>query len=119
MCKIFMYCMNFISSHDRIKYADKVRALVSGLDADPTMEKLSAEQLQDLNEILNLAGFLLAKYEDQKNFHDILKEFVDIIRHTASSIENIDGSIEDLLISAEGSVASLREAYERMSRSDK
>lgn len=104
-------------AHDAGKDLARVKESTSKFYADiPDSSRLSAEQLQDLNEILNLAGYLLAKYEDRKDFYAIMEEFVEIIKRTASSIEKVDADVEEMLISAESSVASLREAYDRMSQ---
>ncbi|MCH8973365.1 MAG: hypothetical protein IH814_04415, partial [Thaumarchaeota archaeon] len=54
---------------------------------DKRIEKLTTEQLQDLNEILRITDFILTKHEAKKEFYSLLKEFVDIINKSAGSVE--------------------------------
>lgn len=68
------------------------------------IDKLSPEELQDLNKIVGLANFMLCKYEDKKNTREILGNFVSIIEDTCSSIDGIDDKIAELLVSAEDSI---------------
>jgi len=41
------------------------------------IEKLSFEQLQDLNQLVHAADYILTKYEDNKEVYSLLKDFVD------------------------------------------
>lgn len=68
------------------------------------IEKLNTSELQDLNEILRIADFILTKHETNKDFHSILKEFVGIIDKSAASIESLDDEICELVISAESTI---------------
>lgn len=93
----------------------KVRLLSSKIEDrlhghDNSIERLSEEQLGDLNEILKLADYLLTKHEDKKDFHDLLKEFVAMINRSAQAVEEIDGDIEELVLSAEASLSRIRDA---------
>ena len=113
-----------IISHGRDlkKDLERVRRLSSKIEGrirgpeDSRMERLSQEQLQDLDEILRLAHHLLAKHEDKKDLYGMLKEFVDIIDHSAGSIENLDGEIEELVLSAEESISRIRDAQSSVAK---
>ena len=70
---------------------------------DSKIEKLTLEELQDLNKILGLANFLLCKYEEKKETRSVLQHFVSIITDSAESIENLDEEISELILSAEDS----------------
>ena len=70
---------------------------------DSKIEKLTLEELQDLNKILGLANFLLCKYEEKKETRSVLQHFVSIIAESTESIEDLDGEISELILSAEDS----------------
>ena len=79
------------------------------------IEKLTTEQLQDLNEILRISDFILTKHEAKKEFHSLLKEFVDIINKSAGSVEVLDDEIVELIISAESTITRIKELQGRVS----
>ena len=74
------------------------------------------EELTDINKILSLTNFLLAKYENKKNMHLILKEFVDLITKSANSLETIDDDVEELLISSTTEISRLKNIQHNFSR---
>ncbi len=101
------------------KDLEKVRLLSSKIEKKinsdhPKIDRLTPEQLQDLSEILHLADYLLTKYEDKKDFHELLKEFVNMINSSARSIEDIDDDIEELVLSAEESISHIRAIQARV-----
>jgi len=73
------------------------------------IEKLTTEQLQDLNEILRITDFILTKHEAKKEFYSLLKEFVDIINKSAGSVEILDDEIGELIISAESTITRIKD----------
>jgi len=73
------------------------------------IDKLTTEQLQDLNEILRITDFILTKHEAKKEFHSLLKEFVDIINKSAGSVEILDDEIGELIISAESTITRIKD----------
>ncbi|MCY4491221.1 MAG: hypothetical protein OXC46_07135 [Thaumarchaeota archaeon] len=79
------------------------------------IDKLSSEELQDLNKIVSLADFMLCKYEDKKSMKDILESFVDIIEDACASVEGIDDEIAELLVSAEDTIGKIRCMHENIS----
>lgn len=114
--------MTILSSKRNFK-ADlaKVKALSLKIekrlhDSDSKIDSLTTDQLQDLNEILRLADYILTKYEDKKDFHDILKEFVDMINSSAASITEIDGDIDEMVLSAEHSISQIKDAQSKMAK---
>ncbi len=80
------------------------------------IEKLTTEQLQDLNEILRITDFILTKHEAKKEFHSLLKEFVDIINKSAGSVEVLDDEIGELIISAESTITRIKDLQGMVSK---
>jgi len=87
----------------------------SNNSANPKIDKLSLEELQDLDKIVRIADFILFKYEDKKETSSLLKHFVSIIHDSAESIEEIDDEVSELIISAEDSINKLKEIHTNVS----
>lgn len=83
---------------------------------DKRIEKLTLEQLQDLNEILRITDFILTKHEAKKEFRSLLKEFVDIINKSAGSVEILDDEIGELIISAESTITRIKDLQVMVSK---
>lgn len=83
---------------------------------DKRIEKLTLEQLQDLNEILRITDFILTKHEAKKEFYSLLKEFVDIINKSAGSVEILDDEIIELIISAESTITRIKDLQGTVSK---
>ncbi|KAG2472586.1 MAG: hypothetical protein NPMRTHETA2_1820002 [Nitrosopumilales archaeon] len=83
---------------------------------DKRIEKLTLEQLQDLNEILRITDFILTKHEAKKEFYSLLKEFVDIINKSAGSVEILDDEIGELIISAESTITRIKDLQGMVSK---
>ena len=79
------------------------------------LDKLTFEELQDLNKISELTNFLLCKYEEKKETRSILQYFVSIIEESTESIENIDDEISELIISAEDSINKVKDMHANIS----
>ncbi|WP_428327148.1 hypothetical protein [Nitrosopumilus sp.] len=75
---------------------------------DKNIEKLTLEELQDLNKIVGIADFLLVKYADKKEMRSILKYFVSVVSDAAGSIEDLDDEISELIMSAEDSISKVK-----------
>ena len=106
------------------KDIERIRALSSKLDKklseakpsdDDKINKLTLEELQDLNKIVGIADFMLCKYADKKEIHSILQHFVSIISDTANSLENLDDEVSELIISAEDSINKVKEMHVHIS----
>ena len=98
---------------DQIKlFSEKIdKKLKSKIPDDSKLEKLTFEELQDLNKIVGLANFVLCKYEDKKETRSILKYFVSVINESSESIEGIDDEISHLIISAEDSINKVKDMH--------
>jgi len=83
---------------------------------DKRIEKLTLEQLQDLNEILRITDLILTKHEAKKEFHSLLKEFVGIINKSAGSVEILDDEIGELIISAESTITRIKDLQGMVSK---
>ncbi len=97
--------------------SNKIEKKLSNSDSSTNkkIDKLSVEELQDLNKIVSLADFMLCKYQDKKETHSILEHFVSIIRESAESIEEIDDEVSELIISAEDSINKVKEIHTNIS----
>ena len=106
------------------KDIERIRTLSSKLDKklsevkpsdDDKINKLTLEELQDLNKIVGIADFMICKYADKKEIHSILKHFVSIISDTANSLENLDDELSELIISAEDSINKVKDMHTHIS----
>ena len=73
----------------------------SNTSTNSKIDKLSVEELQDLQKIVGLADFMLYKYEDKKETKAILEHFVSIIHDSAESIDEIDDEVSELSLTFE------------------
>jgi len=109
---------NFSKDIERIRTLsskiDKKLSEVKPSDEDK-IDKLTLEELQDLNKIVGIADFMICKYADKKEIRSILKHFVSIISDTASSLENLDDEISELIISAEDSINKVKDMHVHIS----
>lgn len=109
---------NFSKDIERIRtLSSKIDKKIS--DAKPSddnkIDKLTLEELQDLNKIVGIADFMLCKYADNKEMRSILKHFVSIISETAGSLDNLDDEISELIISAEDSINKVKDMQSHIS----
>ncbi len=79
------------------------------------IDKLTLEELQDINKIVGLANFILCKYEDKKETRLILQHFVSIIGDSAQSMDSIDDDISELILSAEDSINKVKNMHSKIS----
>ena len=93
-----------------------IKKLKSESISSENINNFTFEELTDINKILSLTNFLLAKYENKKNMHLILKEFVDLITKSANSLETIDDDVEELLISSTTEISRLKNIQHNFSR---
>lgn len=82
---------------------------------DSKIEKLTLEDLQDLDKIVGIANFMMCKYADKKEMRSILKHFTSIIYETAGSLENLDDEVSELIISAEDSINKVKDMHTHIS----
>jgi len=82
---------------------------------DSKIDKLTLEELQDLDKIVGIANFMMCKYADKKEMRSILKHFTSIIYETASSLENLDDEVSELIISAEDSINKVKDMHTHIS----
>jgi hypothetical protein len=120
-----MQCLNFFrTKHDFTKDIDYIHALSAKIEKklsktnvseDEQIDKLTLEELQDINKIAVLTNFMLFKYEDKKETQLILQQFVSIIRGSIQSIECIDDEISELILSAEDSINKVKNIHSKIS----
>ena len=80
---------DFSKDAERIKsISSKINKKLSEVKSsdDSKIDKLSLEELRDLNKIVEIANFMMCKYVDKKEIHSILKYFTSIINETVSSL---------------------------------
>ncbi len=101
------------------KLSELVEKKLSKIDKkdEQKIDSLTFEELQDLNQILQLADYILCKYENKKEVHSVLKDFVGIITKSTHSIEELDDEIHELVISAEGTIQRIKDLQTNVSDS--
>jgi len=82
---------------------------------DSKIDKLTLEELQDLDKIVGIANFMMCKYADKKEMRSILKHFTSIIDETANSLEDLDDEVSELIISAEDSINKVKDMHTHIS----
>ncbi|MGI0055748.1 MAG: hypothetical protein ACREAK_00060 [Nitrosarchaeum sp.] len=119
-----MQYLNFLShKRDFTKDIDHIQSLSAKIEKklsasnvpDIKIDKLTLEELQDINKIVGLANFMLFKYQDKKETRLILQHFVSIITESAQSIECIDDDISELILSAEDSINKVKNMHSKIS----
>lgn len=101
---------NFIKDFKKIeKFSSLVEKRLLTFDKDKQrIEKLSFEELQDLNELLRLADYILTKHEDKKEVYALLKDFVAMINNSSNSMDLLNDKITELVISAEAAISRIK-----------
>ena len=79
------------------------------------ISKLTFEELQDFNKILQIANYLLCKYEDKKEIHSLLKDFVKMIVSSTNSLDALNDQIDELVISADDAIGRIKELQANVS----
>lgn len=91
------------------KLSTLVEKRLSTFDKDKQrIEKLSFEELQDLNELLRLADYILTKHEDKKEVYALLKDFVEMINSSSNSMDLLNDKITEMVVSAEGAISRIK-----------
>ena len=109
---------NFQKNTQKIKKLSKLvesRILKIKQNDEQKIEKLSFEELQDFNQILRLADYVLCKYEAKKSTQKILKEFVEMIENSVNSMDLLDDNIAELEITAENSLEKIKQMHTKVS----
>ena len=109
---------NFVKDIERIKtVSSKIDKKLSEIkfSDDSKIDKLTLEELQDLNKIVEIADFMMCKYADKKEMRSILKHFTSIITETASSLGDLDDEVAELIISAEDSISKVKDMHTHIS----
>ena len=108
------------SKHDFLKDIERIRSLSSVIDkklsqVTPSdtdkIDKLTLDELQDLDKIAGIADFMLTKYADKKEMYSILKHFTPIITEITDSMGNLDDDISELILSAEDSINQVKDLH--------
>ena len=109
---------------DFLKDMSRIRAISSKIDKklseikpsdDSKIDKLTLEELQDLDKIVGIADFMMCKYADKKEIRSILHNFTSIISETANSLGDLDDEVSLLIISAEDSINKVKEMHTNIS----
>jgi GTPase involved in cell partitioning and DNA repair len=109
---------------DFLKDIERIKSISSIIDKklsevnpseDSKIDKLTLEELQDLDKIVGIANFMMCKYADKKEMRSILKHFTSIIGETASSLEDLDDEVSELIISAEDSISKVKDMHTHIS----
>jgi len=108
---------NSLKDHKKIKQFSSIikNRLDSEFKNTKKINTFTFEELSDLNKILAISDFILAKYEHKKNVHSILNEFVDLIKETENSIISMDDEIQELTLSADVPINHIMEIKNKIS----
>ena len=105
---------DFLKDIERIRslssVIDKKLSQITPSDADK-IDKLTLDELQDLDKIAGIANFMLTKYADKKEMYSILKHFTPIITEITDSMGNLDDEISELILSAEDSINKVKDLH--------
>ena len=111
------------SKHDFLKDIERIRSLSSVIDKklsevkssdSDKIDKLTLDELQDLEKIARISDFMLSKYTDKKEMCSILKHFISVISETSDSMYNLDDEISELILSAEDSINKVKDLHARI-----
>ena len=112
------------TKRDFSKDIERIRSISSKIEKklseakssdDLKIDKLSLDELQDLDKIIGVADFMVSKYEDKKEMRSILKYFTSIIAETANSLNDLDDEISELILSAEDSINKVKDMHSHIS----
>ena len=109
---------NFSKDLEKIKsISSKIDKKISELrpSDEDSIDKLSFEELQDLNKIAEFTKFLLCKYSDKKEMKSILEYFSSVISDTSKSLETVDDEVSELILSAEDSINKVKDMHSHLS----
>jgi len=91
------------------KFTSLIETKLLNFDKDEQkIDKLSFEELQDLNKLLQIADFILTKYEDKKQVYNLIKDFVDMISKSSNSLDFLDDKISELVVSAQSTISGIK-----------
>ncbi|MGI0002768.1 MAG: hypothetical protein ACRD91_00910 [Nitrosopumilaceae archaeon] len=91
------------------KLSSLVEKRLEEFDSDKKkINQLSLEELQDFNQILRIADYILYKYEHKKEVFSLIKEFVDMVNSSVGSMDDLNYNINELVISAEDSIKRIK-----------
>ena len=108
------------SKRDFFKDIERIRSLSTVIDKklsevkpsdEDKIDKLTLEELQDLEKIAGIADFMLTKYADKKEMCSILKNFTSVITETTDSMGDLDDEISELILSAEDSISKVKDLH--------
>lgn len=109
--------MNALNSRNIKKNLNKIRTFSSIIEKklgqldkkdESKIEKLSFEELQDLNQLVHASDYILTKYESKKEVYALLKDFVDMINNSTASMDILNDKISELVVSAESAISRIK-----------
>ncbi len=109
--------LNITNSRKKIqKLSSLVEKRLADLDSDKKqINQLSLEELQDFNQILRIADYILYKHENKKEVFSLIKEFVDMVSDSVGSMDELNDNINELVISAEDSIKRIKSLQSNVS----
>jgi hypothetical protein len=93
----------------------KKKILDTNPDYEKRLEKLTKEELEDLDKILGMAEQILLKHQHKKDAYFLLKEFSDLLKSWTNSLSEINDQVQIMLISAQSSVSEIKNAQNDVS----
>ena len=108
------------TKRDFFKDIERIRSLSTVIDKklsevkpsdEDKIDKLTLEELQDLEKIAGIADFMLTKYADKKEMCSILKNLTSVITETTDSMGDLDDELSELILSAEDSISKVKDLH--------
>jgi plasmid rolling circle replication initiator protein Rep len=93
----------------------KKKLLGSNPNYEKKLEKLTKEELEDLDKILGITEQILLKYQHKKEAYVLLKEFLDLLKSWSMPLSEINDHIQIMLISAQSSISEIKNAQNEVS----
>jgi hypothetical protein len=93
----------------------KKKILESNPDYEKKLDRLTKEEIEDLDKILGMTEQILLKHQHKKEAYVLLKEFSDLLKNWTSSLSEINDQIQVMLISAQSSVSEIKNAQNDVS----
>ncbi|HET8720094.1 MAG TPA: hypothetical protein VFM64_03765 [Candidatus Nitrosotenuis sp.] len=95
----------------------KKKVMESNPNYEQTLNKLTKEELEDLDNVLAITEHVLLKHQHKKEAYQLLKEFSDLLKNWSNSLLEINDEIQGMLISVQSSVTEIKDAQTNVSSS--
>ncbi len=78
------------------------------------LRTLTDEELADMNQLVAITEYILARHEDKKDLHNILKSFAGTIHKSVESLGTIDDEIREMILATQSSLGRMNDIHTTM-----